>query len=348
MASQQQQETGYARAEEDTTSASASSEEEGHEEEEESHGGSAVQMQELGATATRLSRAKKAYRERDADASRLAHSVQYAKAAEAHKTEAGKYLKSIVYGGLDGIITTFAIVAGVAGAGLATGVVIILGVANMIADGISMGMGDYLSTEAEMAFAKAERRREAWYYKAPIPSLLLLFPFHSLTWCVFAREVDNYIEGEIQEMVELYVSKGMSKDDAETVVGIMAKHKDLFVDVMMVEELGIMYDPDEKPWKHGLITFTSFVIFGLVPLIAYFILLAAPSMDDDFDAAFMLAGILTGITLFVLGAIKSRFTLQRWWWSGILVLFYGGLAAIASYIIGYLLMLTGLDTGSCD
>merc|ERR1711998_552745 len=134
-------------------------------------------------------------------------------AAETHK-KGGDYIKSIIWGGLDGIITTFAVVAAVAGSDMDIEVVIVLGFANLFADGLSMGMGDFFSSQAENAFAKNERKREMW-------------------------EMDNFPEGEKKEMVELYESKGISHEDAETVVNILSKDKNTFVDIMMVEELGI-------------------------------------------------------------------------------------------------------------
>lgn len=74
----------------------------------------------------------------------------------------GDFVKSLIFGGLDGIITTFAIVAAVAGSDMDTDVVILMGIANLLADGISMGLGDYLSEVAENNFVKKEREREMW------------------------------------------------------------------------------------------------------------------------------------------------------------------------------------------
>lgn len=73
-----------------------------------------------------------------------------------------EFIKSIVFGGLDGIITTFAVIATVAGANLELDLVILMGFANLIGDGISMGFGDYLSSKAEMEFARHELKREEW------------------------------------------------------------------------------------------------------------------------------------------------------------------------------------------
>lgn len=252
-----------------------------------------------------IQKAKAAYRERDAEASRLAHQIQ---AEEEHREQEGKYVKSIVYGGLDGIVTTFAVVAGVAGASLSAGVVLILGFANLIADGLSMAIGDFLSTKAENEYNQAEREREAW-------------------------EVDNYPDGEKKEMVELYTGKGISKDDAKTIVDIISRNKKAWVDIMMVEELGIIQS-DESPLKNAIATFLSFGLFGFVPLTAhvfsYFIAGLRPH-------AFVSACILTGLTLFALGALKVRITERNWLRSGLEMLVVGGIAAAAAYAIGHAL-----------
>ncbi len=123
-----------------------------------------------------LDKATQAYEKKDAEASRRAHMEGSPEAGEPHK-EGGERIKSLIYGGLDGIITTFAVVAGAAGAELAAGIVLIMGFANLIADGISMAIGDYLSTQAEDEVAAAERTRELW-------------------------EVENYPEGEELGIVE--------------------------------------------------------------------------------------------------------------------------------------------------
>ncbi len=80
-------------------------------------------------------------------------------------TYAGEYIKSAVYGGMDGMITTYSVVMGVFGANLKLGVVLALGVANLIGDGLSMSFGDYLSTKSEQEYMKKEEAREAWEVK---------------------------------------------------------------------------------------------------------------------------------------------------------------------------------------
>lgn len=190
----------------------------------------------IGMTSTRpaqasrdLAQARSAFDLRDEEASRAAHNADalVAKNTEKHP-KMGGHIKSIVYGGLDGIITTFAVVAGAAGGGLGPNVVIVMGVSSLLADALSMGVGDALSSKAEKEVAVREREREKW-------------------------ELENFKEGEIKEMVEIYTGRGMSQQDAELVIRVCAKYEELFVDMMLVDELGIEPPGDgDNPWKARL------------------------------------------------------------------------------------------------
>ena len=142
-----------------------------------------------------VEKAREAYKKQSVEEMRRAHQAE---AGEEHTQEQGQYIKSIIYGGLDGIITTFAVVAGVAGAELSAGIVLILGFANLFGDGLSMAIGDFLSTKSEREYEAAERRREAW-------------------------EVEHYPEGEKKELVELYTAKGIPEEDAKQVTEIFSK-----------------------------------------------------------------------------------------------------------------------------
>ena len=256
-----------------------------------------------------LEKARQAFRHLDPAASRKAH--EDGGPPEEHQTGHGQYLKSFVYGGLDGIVTTFAVVAGVAGANLSSGVVLILGVANLIADGISMAFGDYLSTKAENEYAAAERVRETW-------------------------EVKNYPEGEKKEMIELYMDKGIAETDAKIAVDALSKYEKPWVDIMMVEELGLIESP-ESPLKNALVTFGSFVFFGAIPVLIYAIARFIPFLAAH---TFATACAVTAITLFALGTLKIYFTRENWYRAGLEMLLLGGLAAAAAYVVG--IMLGGL------
>jgi vacuolar iron transporter family protein len=253
-----------------------------------------------------LEGARDAYSKGDIEASKQAHANKTH--GEDH-SQIGGHIKSIVFGGMDGIITTFAVVAGAVGGGLGTEVILILGFSSVFADAVSMGVGDALSTKSENEYILMEKAREKW-------------------------ELDNHPEGEIEEMIDLYVNKGMTKDDATEVINRMAKYPDFFVNVMMAEELELQVpDDDDNPWIDGAVTFGSFVFFGTIPLLGYLCFYAAGFSPQ---ILFIIACCITALALFGLGVVKSRITKQLWYKSGFEVLGLGGGAACIAYLVGAL------------
>lgn len=253
-----------------------------------------------------LDEARRAYEMGDLEASRKAHLQNHQK-NEKHKNS-GNFVKSFVFGGLDGIITTFSIVSGTVGSDLGVGVVVILGLSNVVGDALSMAFGDYLSSKSEIEFQRAEKARETW-------------------------EVENNPEGEMLEMEELYMSKGITEDDAKTMTQILSKNKKAWVDVMMVEELGIIEETD-NPMKNALVTFFSFIICGFFPVIPFLIGLAT---DAEVETLFYWSIGVTALSLFCLGAVKTKVTGVKFWKSGMETLVIGAIAAGAAYLIGWLL-----------
>jgi vacuolar iron transporter family protein len=134
-------------------------------------------------------------------------------------------------------------------------------------------------------------------------------------------------------MVELYVARGMAEADAENVIDVMAKYPNFFLDVMMVEELGLMPPDDgESPAKNGLVTFLAFVCFGFVPLTSYVL---AGVTGASADANFIAACVLTALMMLALGAAKAKFTNQSTTRSAALMLLNGSIAATAAYLVSW-------------
>lgn len=219
-----------------------------------------------------------------------------------------KYVGDFVYGGLDGIITTFAVVSGVAGAELSSGIVLILGAANLFADGFSMATGAFLSSKSEQEYYDQERSREAW-------------------------EVDTYPDEERRELAEIYRKKGYTDEDAETLVAIHAKDRELLIDAMMVHELN-MHPDDRRPLLSALSTFVSFILAGSVPLLVF---VAGLFVTIDFQTQFLLSIVMTAVALFTLGALKVLITAHNWFRSGMEMMLVGGVAAGVAYGVGFLL-----------
>jgi VIT1/CCC1 family predicted Fe2+/Mn2+ transporter len=258
----------------------------------------------------RLEEARKAYTKHDLDLSREAHDPRHiAKAAEErHGGASSQYLGEMVYGGLDGIVTTFAVVSGVAGADLGPQVVIILGLANLLADGFSMATGAYLSTKSEQEYYQQEWKREAW-------------------------EVEHFPEGERAELYEIYRQDGYDDQDAQQLVEIQSREPERWVKAMMVDELGMLED-ERNPLYSGAATLAAFILAGSLPLLIYLLGIFVPVPPQ---AAFPISLVLSGAALFVLGAAKVLVTRRNAFRSGLEMLVVGGMAAGVAYAVGALL-----------
>lgn len=217
-----------------------------------------------------------------------------------------EYIAEFVYGGIDGAVTTFAVVAGAAGAGLSESVVIILGVANLIADGFSMSVGNYISTKAE--FESYERHKAVEYW-----------------------EIDNLREKEVEEIREIYRNKGFEGELLEQVVSVITKDKDVWVDTMMKEELEMVRDDSKTPFKTAFVTFVSFFVIGAIPLLSYVL---QGLFDIPASKLFFISCVFTGIGLTIVGVLKSLVN-ERSWIRGIAeTVLLGGIAAGLSYFVG--------------
>lgn len=218
------------------------------------------------------------------------------------------HLRDFIYGGIDGAVTTFAVVAGVVGAGLSATVVIILGVANLIADGFSMAVSNFAATRAEMQ-QRAVARVEEECQILEIP------------------------EGEREEIRQIFSLKGFSGEHLDRVVEVITDNPRVWVDTMMLEERGYS-TAREEPLRAAGATFLAFVVVGFIPLFAVILDKVFPSVIEQ---PFLLSSFMTGVAFFVVGALKSTFVGQRWWLSGSETLAMGGSAAAIAYVIGAIL-----------
>ncbi len=217
-------------------------------------------------------------------------------------------LRDFIFGAIDGTVTTLAVVSGVSGAGLPAGVLLILGVANLVADGFSMGISNFLGTRAEQQ-QRANTRREEEYHIRTVP------------------------EGEREEIRQIFASKGFSGADLERVVQVITSDDERWVNVMLREEYG--YPAGEvSPWRAGLVTYMGFMIAGLVPLLPFIYQAIVPG---GLPQAFLWSIGLAGVVFFTIGALKSLFVEQRWYWAGLEILAIGGVAASLAYLVGAVL-----------
>lgn len=212
------------------------------------------------------------------------------------------YLRDWIYGGIDGAVTTFAVVSGVAGARLSTSIILVMGFANLLADGFSMAASNFLGTKAEHDDL---RRLEE----------------------VEHRHIDLEPEGEREEVRQIFQQKGFASEDLERVVELVTANRERWVRTMLVEEYGL---PGEvrSAWIAAISTFTAFLICGLVPLVPYLF-----SLQNSLRTSV----VMTAIVFFGIGAVKSKWSTDSWWRSGISTLVVGGAAAALAYVAGMVL-----------
>lgn len=214
------------------------------------------------------------------------------------------YLREFVYGGIDGAVTTFAVVAGAVGANLDASIIIILGFANLLADGFSMSVGAYLSSKSENENYQKHRSIEYW-------------------------EVDNIPEKEREEIVEIYKAKGFEGDLLQKVVDVIVSDRDRWVDEMMKDELN-MFEESKSPFKIGLATLISFILVGFIPLMVY----VYDFFNETVIDLFFWTSLFTGVAFVIIGWLKSYVNQTNVFKSVIETLALGFVAASVAYFVG--------------
>jgi VIT1/CCC1 family predicted Fe2+/Mn2+ transporter len=212
------------------------------------------------------------------------------------------YLRDWIYGGIDGSVTTFAVVTGVIGARLSPAVILILGFANLLADGFSMAASNFLATRAEYDDMKHIEAIEQ-------------------------RHIDLDPEGEREEVRQIFASKGFEGEDLKRVVELITADRVRWVRTMLTEEYGLPHEA-RSPWMAGASTFSAFMVCGLVPLMPFLVGITEP---------LVVSILLTGLVFFAIGSVKSRWSTASWWRSGLSTFIVGGAAAAIAYVVGIVL-----------
>lgn len=218
------------------------------------------------------------------------------------------YLQDFIYGAIDGTVTTFAVVAGVEGANLDETIVVLLGGANLIADGFSMAASNFLGTRAEAQQRERSRHEEE-------------------------RHVDLLPEGEREEIRQIFAAKGFEGGELEGVVDVITANRERWIETMMTEELGLSPTP-RSAIRAAFATFFAFVTVGFLPLFVFVYELATPG---EVGHKFTWSALMTAAAFAIVGAVKSRFVDQPWWRSALETLAVGGTAAALAYAAGAVL-----------
>lgn len=224
------------------------------------------------------------------------------------------YLGDAVLGAIDGCVTTFAVVAGVVGANLPNGVAIVLGLANLLADGFSMAVSNYQSTRSDQEALEQIRTMEEAHI----------------------REIP---EGEREEVRQIYARKGFHGELLEAVVAVITRDPRRWVDTMLMEEHGLQLQ-GPAPLQAALVTFTAFCTIGAIPLLPFLLPLAATP-----EQLFALSAVCTALAFFLVGALKGMVLQRAPLLSALQTVLLGGGAAMLAYLVGtWLRDLTGVHT----
>jgi VIT1/CCC1 family predicted Fe2+/Mn2+ transporter len=227
-------------------------------------------------------------------------------ASRLNQAKSHNYLGDFVLGAVDGAVTTFAIVAGAAGAGLSNGIALVLGLANILADGFSMAAGNFLKARSDHQLLHRFRLMEE-------------------------SHIDGIPEGEREEIRQIFRGKGFEGETLEKIVTVITENRTEWVNTMLTEEWGLQLHPP-SPWWAALATMTAFVVAGLIPLAPLVVLL-----NRHANELFAVSAALTGVTFFAIGVVRGRVVNRSPLWSGLETLFVGGLAATAAFLVGWLL-----------
>lgn len=205
-------------------------------------------------------------------------------------------------GGIDGVVTTFAVIAGSAGGHLAAATVIILGLANLVADGFSMAVSNYVGTRARQEEVRRKRTDEEW-------------------------QIEVFPEGERREIREVFAKKGFSGETLDTIVDVITSDPEIWVETMMAEELKVN-DSSVRPVRAAITTFVAFSLCGLLPLLPFLLDVG------DFDTMFAASAVIGAATFIGLGAGKGKVVGVSAFRSSLQTLAIGGAAAILAYSVG--------------
>ena len=208
------------------------------------------------------------------------------------------YVGDAVLGAIDGTVTTFAIVAGARGADLGSGIALVLGLANVLADGFSMAVSNYLKAKADLQVVEHARRVEE-------------------------SHIEKIPDGEREEIRQIFLRKGFEGKVLDAAVDVITQDRRRWVDTMLMEELGLRLDPP-RPLRAAITTFVAFLVAGLLPLLP---LLAG--------RAFLASAIATAATFFAIGAAKGRLLRTGAMRGGLETLLIGGGAALLAYAVGH-------------
>jgi len=221
-----------------------------------------------------------------------------------HRTVGGGNLRAAVFGINDGLVSNASLIMGVAGAASDNTMILTAGVAGLLAGALSMAAGEYVSMRSQ---------RELFEYQIGLER----------------DELEEYPDEEAEELALIYHARGVALEEARAIAKSLMKEKEHALDTLAREELGLNPDDLGSPWGAAIYSFLAFTVGAVIPLVPFLLGLGGEAV--------IVAAVLAGIGLFVVGALLSLFTGRGAFTSGIRMVLIGGGAGVVTYLIGHLL-----------
>lgn len=216
----------------------------------------------------------------------------------------GSNIRAAVFGINDGLLSNTSLILGMAGAHVDNSVLLLSGIAGLLAGAFSMASGEYISVRSQ---------REMLEYQLSLEK----------------HELDTYPEEEAAELALIYEARGLPKDEAERIANLLVQNPNKALDTLAREELGINPDDLVSPWGATVSSFISFTIGAIIPLL--------PFMISKSSHNLLIAMLSAASILFLVGASLSFFTQRNPWWSGARTLLIAIAAGSITYGVGSLL-----------
>lgn len=218
---------------------------------------------------------------------------------------ANETVRDIVIGMSDGLTVPFALAAGISGAGAATKIVVLAGLAEIAAGSIAMGLGGYLAARTDFEHYVTEQKRENW-------------------------EIDHLPEREKEEVADVFRNYGMNEAHISTIIDAMSKNREQWLDFMMRFELGLEPPNPKRARVSALTIGLSYIVGGFIPLNPYMLI-------HSLSTALIVSVIVTLFALLLFGYIKGRFTGTKPLRSGFQTMLVGGLAGGVAFLLARLI-----------
>jgi len=213
----------------------------------------------------------------------------------------GASLRDLMLGLNDGMVASFAVTSGVAGAFTAARVVIMAGIAETLGGAVSMGLAAFISARSQIEFYQSEIERER-------------------------DEIKRWPEREREEIRAIYRNKGFAGPLLDQIVAHITAEPERWRNVMMREELGFAEESFDRPLRSGTTVAGAYLVGASIPVLPY--LFVAPATGIIFSA------VATIATLYAVGAAKTVITSRRWWLSGLESMLTGVTAGLVTYAAG--------------